>query len=72
MATLEFNRKLYKRAVIRDAMRTYQEFADFELQARDRYYAVSVKSEDPQNEKVITNEFGNYVLTRTIENRKTP
>ncbi len=59
---IKFSKKIYKLNAIKSAIKQYQELADFSFEKKDDYIFVKLKKIDKDIEKIIKDEFCNYVL----------
>jgi|ETNmetMinimDraft_26_1059896.scaffolds.fasta_scaffold126892_2 hypothetical protein len=75
MATqnVRLHKSMYMQQAIRDAVRTFEDFASFDLSRQDDHYNVAISDVDPDVDGDIVGEFCNFALVNTIERkRKTP
>jgi len=61
MIRVKFDKKLYTLEAIKQAAQVYQDWADFDIKENKEEIEVDINSEE-ENERVIRDEFGNYVL----------
>ena len=59
---INFNKNIYKKKAINNAIRQFKELADFKVSAKSDYYTVDLKNINKDVVDVIKDEFGNYVL----------
>lgn len=59
---IKFDKKLYNKNAIEAAIQDYREVADFDLAEGDNLYTVKISKIDKEVEKIIKDEFCNYVL----------
>jgi len=71
METLQLNKKLFKKKTVRQAVKAYNEFGAFGIEESGDYLMVRVEAEDTERERMLANEFGNYLLARVIEETTT-
>lgn len=73
MQTIHLHKKLYMQQAVRDAVRTFDEFATLELATAGDYYEVKVSDIDPDVDGDLAGELCNFALVHTIERkRRTP
>ena len=59
---INFNKNIYKKKAINNAIRQFKELADFKVSTKSDYYTVDLKNINKDVVDVIKDEFGNYVL----------
>ena len=73
IGTVRLHKSMYMQQAIRDAVRTFEDFATFELKRDGDHYTVAIRDVDPDVDGDIVGEFCNFALVNTIERqRKTP
>ncbi len=65
MIVIKFNKKLYNPRVIKSAVKLHKDTADFIFAEKNNYIELTLKNVDKEVEKVIKDEFCNYVLFLT-------
>ena len=70
MTTIKLNNKIFRKNIIKQAMKTYSHVADFSMEAGERHFVITVTAGDEKDEQVIADEFGNFALVRAIEGSK--
>lgn len=64
---INFNKKLYTLKAVRSAIKEYQNLADFNMRRRGSYVQIELKNIDKDVNKIIKDEFRNYVLFKSKE-----
>ena len=71
--TVQLHKSMYMQQAIRDAVKTFEDFASFKLSREGDHYHVAISDVDPEVDGDIVGEFCNFALVNTIERkRKTP
>ena len=65
--SLKFNSKMYGLTAVKSAVADYKDLANFKIVAGGKYLEVKLDKVDPEIEKVIDEEFCNYVLSKVIQ-----
>lgn len=69
MRELRFHRDLYRGESVDEAVKTYQRFADFELEEQDEHWVVRLTASSPGRERRVAGELCNYALGLTMRER---
>jgi hypothetical protein len=69
---LRFHRDLYKGAAVDAAAKVYQDYVGIELIEEDSHWVVRLTSDDPERERLVAGELGNYALGATVDGRGGP
>lgn len=67
MTELRFHREVYVGEAIDEAVKTWSNFADFELSETEAHWVVKVTPKHEAAAARIIGEFGNYVLGLTVD-----
>ena len=67
MTELRFPREVYAGEAVDEAVKTWGQFADFNLTQTDDHWVVEVTPKHEAAAQQIVGEFGNYVLGLTID-----
>lgn len=62
MPDLKFNKKIYKKEAIQEAIQAYSGLADFKVSNLRAYTLVRINRIEPEFEDIFSDEFANYVL----------
>lgn len=68
---ITFNRKFYNSKAIKNAIKAYQELADFKVEGNKKTIKVIVRNIDREIKEIIKDEFCNYVLAEMKHGKKT-
>lgn len=67
MTELRFSREVYAGEAIDEAVKTWSNFAEFELSETEAHWVVKVTPKHESAARQIIGEFGNYVLGLTVD-----
>ena len=67
MTELRFPREVYAGEAIDEAVKTWSQFAEFELSETEDHWVVKVTPKHEAASRQIIGEFGNYVLGLTVD-----
>jgi len=67
---IRFHHRLYPVGVIKDCVVEFGEFGDFEINREGDHHVVSITNADPDYDKILHHEFGNFVLATAIEHKR--
>ena len=67
MTELRFNREVYSGQAVDQAVKTWSNFAEFELSETPEHWVVKVTPKHEGASRRIVGEFGNYVLGLTVD-----
>lgn len=71
--TIQLHRSMYMAQAIRDAIRVFEDFANFAMVSDEAHYTVTIQDMDPEVDGDLVGEFCNFALAHTIERkRRTP
>ena len=71
--TVKLHKSMYMQQAVRDAIRTFDGFASFELGRDADYYTIEISAVDPDVDGDLVGELCNFALVNTIgRKRKTP
>lgn len=70
MIELSYAADLYSGFAIDSAVKVYSDYASFELEKTSGAYTVRLKATGEFDEQTIADEFSNYALGATIEERQ--
>ncbi len=59
---IKFNKKIYNLKAVKSTIRAYRGLADFDFKQKGAYIKVELKNINKDVEKIIKDEFCNYVL----------
>ncbi len=59
---LKFNKKIYKKKIIKVAIASFADLAEFAIQTSKSYFFVKINVKDDVDDEKLLNEFVNYVL----------
>mgnify|MGYP006928157538 CR=1 FL=1 len=71
--TIQLHRSMYMAQAVRDAIRVFEDFANFAMVSDEHHYTVTIQDVDPEVDGDLAGEFCNFALAHTIERkRRTP
>jgi len=70
MIEIDYSTDLYSGTAIDSAVQVYSDYASFELDKTNEAYKVRITKTGEFDEKTIADEFSNYALGATIEERQ--
>jgi len=62
MESVKLNKKIYSLEAIKQAIKEFSNLAHFEIIEADGYFEIKIGQADKEVERVIGDEFTNYVL----------
>lgn len=62
---VRFNKKIYSKEAIEEAIEIYKELAKFKLKETKNYFVLEMKNILPKLKPIFKDEFCNYVLALT-------
>lgn len=73
LSTLRLHKAMYMQQAVRDAVRTFEDFATLKMGRDGDHYTVEILAVDPEVEGDLAGELANFALIHTLERkRKTP
>lgn len=69
MTELRFHRELYTGEAVDEALGVFESHARLEREESETHWIVRVGSDDPELERAVVGELGNYALGLTIRSR---
>ena len=69
MTELRFHRQIYRGTAVDEAVKRFAAFASFDLREETDYWIVQLVARDPEKEKKIAGELGNWALGLTVQKR---
>ncbi|MCU1277080.1 MAG: uncharacterized protein JWM53_626 [bacterium] len=70
MIDLRFHRDVYNGNAVDEAVKTFANFATFELREEPQHWIVRLSCPTVDREKRVAGELGNYALGLTVRNRE--
>ena len=67
---IRLHKSMYMQQAIREAVRTFEDFATFDLSTDGDYYVVGIRDLDADVDGDIVGEFNNFALVNTIERKR--
>lgn len=67
MTELRFSREVYVGEAIDEAVKTWSDYAEFELSETEAHWVVKVTPKHESAARQIIGEFGNFVLGLTVD-----
>ena len=62
MPEIKFNKKIYAKAAIQEAVRAYSHLARLKVKNNKDYTVIGIEGIDPGLKRIFSDEFSNYVL----------
>lgn len=62
MEIINLNKKIYKIAAVKQAVKEFEDLADFKITAKEKYFEVKIGKIDNDYKNILKDEFANYVL----------
>lgn len=69
-ASLKLHKKLYMQQAVREAVRTFEDYATLKMTTEGAHYVVSISDIDPDVDGDLAGELCNFALVGTIERKR--